>query len=125
MIIMAYVVLDTNFILSCIRKKIDFFNDIEMLGMKIIIPDEVAKELEKFKVGGKKNLQGEASVALAVLEQHEFKKVNLNAKNVDNGIVALARKDKDLIIATLDSEMRSKFENRKMVIRGEKKLEII
>jgi rRNA-processing protein FCF1 len=122
---MEYAVLDTNFILSCLRKKIEFFDEISGRGMKIIIPNEVVAELRKFALGGKKSLQAEAKVALAVLEQNDFTKANLNSRNTDNGIVEFARKNRDFIIATLDKEIRNKIKNRKMVIRGEKKLEII
>ena len=37
---MKQALLDTNFILSCIRKKIDFFEEIRLMGIKIIIPEE-------------------------------------------------------------------------------------
>jgi len=38
---MAKAILDTNFILSCIDKKIDFFEAISFIGFNIIIPNEV------------------------------------------------------------------------------------
>ncbi|VVB83014.1 Uncharacterised protein [uncultured archaeon] len=122
---MKKVLLDTNFILSCIRKKIDFFSDLKFCGFKILIPAEVVIELEKIlKTGGGK-FKEEAKIALSLLKQNDFEKINLNTKNVDNGIVKMAGENKEYIIATLDREIKSKIENQKLVIRGNGKLEIV
>ena len=122
---MKNILLDTNFILSCIRKKIDFFNDLKFAGFKILIPDEVAEELEKIlKTGGKK-FREEAKIALNLLNKNSFEKIKLNTKNVDNGIVKIAGENNEYIIATLDREIKNKIKNQKLVIRGNGKLEIV
>jgi rRNA-processing protein FCF1 len=116
---MKHVLLDTNFILSCIRKKIDFFEEIPLLGLSIIIPKEVIVEL-----GGLSKSNPGAQIALKILEKNEFKKVSLGGRNVDNGIVKLAKENENYVIATLDRGIQNKISNQKLVIRGEKKLEI-
>lgn len=122
---MTYIVLDTNFILSCIKKKIDFFNIIYLMGIKIIIPIQVLDELKKISVEGRGRFKDDAKIGLKILKQRDFKKVDLHMKNVDNGIVKLCLKNKNYIIATLDNEIKNKIKNKKMIIRGEKTLEII
>jgi rRNA-processing protein FCF1 len=122
---MKYIILDTNFILSCVRKKIDFFNEIKFLGLKIIIPIQVIKELENLTSKGKAKFRDEAKLSLALLKKNSFEKVDLKIKNVDNGIVKFAKEHEDYIIATLDKEIQKKIKNNKLIIRGEKKLEII
>ncbi len=121
---MKYVLLDTNFILSCIRKKIDFIDEIKMLGLKIIIPVEVKKELKNLLERSQKKTQEESRIALKLLEKNKFEEIELGIKNVDNGIVEFANKNKDYIIATLDKEIQEKIENYKLIIRGEKTLEL-
>lgn len=116
---MKYVILDTSFILSCIRKKIDFFEEISFMGFKIIIPKQVIQEIKKFK-----DKKSEARLALNILEKKGFKKVDLNSKNTDNGIIKLAKENKNYLIATLDREIKQKTQSQKLVIRG-KKLEIV
>jgi len=116
---MKQVILDTSFILSCIRKKIDFFDEIKFMGIKIIIPGEVIMELK-----GLANSKQEAVLALKLLEKNEFMDISLHSENVDNGIVKAARGNNDYIIATLDREIKKKSKNQKLVIRG-KKLEIV
>lgn len=121
---MRYVLLDTNFILSCIRKKIDFIDQIQMLGLKIIIPLEVKKELKNLLERSQKKTQEESRIALKLLEKNKFEEIELGIKNVDNGIVEFANKNKDYIIATLDKEIQEKIENYKLIIRGEKTIEL-
>ncbi|MDD5012473.1 MAG: PIN domain-containing protein [Candidatus Nanoarchaeia archaeon] len=117
---MKYALLDTNFILSCVRKKIDFFEEVQSLGLSVIIPKQVIEELR-----GISNSKPEAKIALKILEKNEFKKITLHGKNVDKGIIKTARENEGWIIATLDREMKSRIKNQKMTIRGEKRLEIV
>lgn len=121
---MKQVLLDTNFILSCVRKKIDFFHEIKFLGMKIVIPNEVIRELEKLTEKGKTKFREESKLALNLLKKNSFEKTDLGIKNVDNGIVKFAKENPDFIIATLDKEIQKKIKNNKLIIRGEKELEV-
>ncbi len=122
---MKSVILDTNFILSCVRKKIYFFNEIKFLGLKIIIPIQVIKELESLTSKGKTKFREESKLSLALLKKNSFEKIDLQIKNVDNGIVKFAKEHEDYIIATLDKEIQEKIKNNKLIIRGEKKLDIL
>ena len=42
-------VLDTNFIVSCVKKKIDFISELENLGFKIVLPKEIFQELKDLR----------------------------------------------------------------------------
>ena len=107
--------LDTNFILTCIKQKIDFFEELEFMGFEIIIPDKVIDELKKLK----------QTSALKLLEKNNFKEIILAGKNTDNSIINYANKNPEILVATLDKELNNKLKNRKIIIRGKKKLEII
>jgi len=122
---MKYAVLDTNFIISCVNKKINFFNDLESMGLKTIIPIEVMGELEHISVSGQKKFQNAAKIALLILKKNSFKEISLGMKNVDLGLIELANKDEDYIVATLDQDIKNKIRNNKIIIKGSKKLEII
>ncbi len=122
---MKYTVLDANFILSCIRKKIDFFEKIPLMGMKILIPLQVLDEIKKISFSGKGKFKEEAKLALTLLRNQKFKRVDLYTKNVDNGLIKLANENENYIIATLDKKIKNKTQNHNLVIRGEKNLEII
>ena len=125
-----FVLLDTNFILTCVKQKIDFFHDIKFMGMKIIIPKQVINELTKI-VNSKKKLhfRKDAELSLRILEKKEnsFKKINLSkyGKNTDKRIKNFADENKNIIVATLDRILKNKIKNRKLVIRGKKQLEVM
>lgn len=114
---MKQILLDTNFIITCIKQKIDFFEDISLMGIPLIIPEEVIGELKKLKET--------SALKLLKIEEEKFKKISLKGKNVDNAIINYAKENPEIIIATLDQEVQKKIKNRKIVIRGKKKLEII
>jgi uncharacterized protein len=114
---MKQILLDTNFILTCIKQKIDFFEEITLIGIPIIIPEEVITELKKLKQ--------EQALRLLENEKDKFQKIKLEGKNVDNAIIKYAKENQEIIIATLDREIKTKVKNRKMIIRDKKQLEII
>ncbi|MAH03369.1 hypothetical protein CMI39_01130 [Candidatus Pacearchaeota archaeon] len=122
---MKQIILDTNFIISCIRNKIDFFEEIKLMGIKIIIPKQVIDELNKI-INSKKKLyfRENAKIALKLLEKNSFKEIDLKQKDVDKGLIQFAKKNRNIIIATLDRELKNKIKNSKLVIRIKKKLEI-
>lgn len=123
---MKQTILDTNFILTCIKQKIDFFEYLKFMGIQILIPKQVIKEIKGI-INSKKKLhfKEDAKIALKLLEENPFKEIDLNEKCVDKGLIKFAKKNKDVIIATLDRELKNKIQNSKMVIREKKKLEVI
>ena len=82
-------------------------------------------EIRKFSRQGRGSLKQEAKLALVILENQNFKRVDLYDKNVDNGIIKIANKNENYIVATLDRAIKNKTKNPNLVIRGEKELEII
>lgn len=123
---MGNVLLDTNFILSCVAQKIEFFEQIESMGHKIIIPEEVIKEIVSISNSKKAvRFRNAAKLSLMILENEEFIKIRLQNKDVDEGIKKLAEQDDKLIIATLDRAIKKSNKNKNLVIRNKKKLEII
>ncbi|MBU3906732.1 MAG: hypothetical protein KKA64_00605 [Nanoarchaeota archaeon] len=120
------VLLDTNFILTCVKQKIDFFSYLEEEGFQILIPSEVIKELEKISLSKQKlRFRDAAKLSLGLLNKNKFKRVTLNAKNTDLGIINFAKQNPKLTVATLDRDLKNKITNKKLIIRGKKKLEIV
>lgn len=123
---MKQAILDTNFILTCIKQKIDFFEDLKFMGVQISIPKQVVKEIKEITNSKKKlHFKEDAKLALKILEKNPFKEIDLKQKNVDNGLIQFAKKNKDVIVATLDRELKNKIKGHKLVIRGKKRLEVV
>jgi len=118
--IMKTAILDSSFILTCVKQKIDFFEFLENEGIKAVVPEEVLKE-----ISGVAKTKDYGKTALQILKKNKFNKINLKEKNVDFGIVKYAKKNPMIIVATLDAEIKRKTRNQKLIVRGKKKLEIV
>ena len=113
---MRQILLDTNFILTCVKQKIDFFED--LLGEKILIPEQVVNELKKLK---DKN----SELALKLLEKNKFKNIDIGKGHVDKRIIKFVNENPHVIVATLDREIKRKVKSPKLVIRQKRKLEVV
>jgi rRNA-processing protein FCF1 len=123
---MKQIILDTNFILTCIKQKIDFFEEIKLMGTQIIIPKQVIDEIKKIANSKKKNYVREnAKLSLKLLGKNKFRKMDLGKGHVDKKIIDYTKNNKDIVVATLDKELKNKIKNPKLVIRGKKKLEVV
>tara|TARA_B100000315_G_C14303090_1_gene462767 strand:+ start:172 stop:534 length:363 start_codon:yes stop_codon:yes gene_type:complete len=110
------VLLDTNFIISCVKKRIDFLGDLEGFGLKVVVPKEVFEELKDFKKGSKGDRTA-ANVALDLFEQNKVKKTALGGRSVDSGLISKGKLG--VYIATLDNGVKRAVPN-KVVISGAK-----
>ncbi len=126
---MKQAILDTNFILTCVKQKIDFFEWFNLNGIEILIPLEVINEIKKIIKSKDKKLYSKdsAELSLNILEKNKelFKKIKINEKYVDKGLIKFTKNNKNILLATLDRELKNKISNKNIVIRGKKKLEII
>jgi len=107
------ILLDTSFILTCLKQKIDFFE--ELVGEEILIPVQVINEIKRLN----------NPLALKLLEKNKFKKIDLGKGHTDKRIIKFAKENPKVIVATLDKEIKNKTKNQKLIIRGKKKLEVI
>jgi len=125
------ILLDTNFIITCVKQKIDFpsLAD-ELTDQKIewIIPQDVLNELGniKDKTGIKTKDKQAAKLSFEIIQDLKPKIVELPGKNpnVDIKIVNYIM-DKDILLATLDKNLKSRVDNKILTIRGKKSLELI
>ena len=68
---MTEVVLDTSFILTCVKQKIDFFEDLKFMGLKILIPKQFVRELKNMKASNN------AQLSLKSLDKNSFGEIDL------------------------------------------------
>lgn len=120
------VVLDSSFILSAVKNKIDIFEEIPFMGLKIVVPEEVILEIRGVVDSKQKLKEREsAELALKILDSNKFESIKLEKKYVDDGLRKFCEEHKDYVVATLDRELKKEIPNYIMVIRGKKKLEIL
>ena len=123
---MKKTILDTSFIISCVRNKIDFFEEIKLMGLKILIPQQVLEELKKISASDKKSyVKNSAELVLKIIEKNKFEKIDLGKGHVDKKIIKYLEKNSNVILASLDKELTKRAANKKLIIRGTKRLEIM
>jgi rRNA-processing protein FCF1 len=124
------ILLDTNFILTCVKQKIDLASAEEILNKKIdwIVPQDVLNELGNLKdrTGMKVEDKNAAKISFEILQLLNPEIINLpgHNPNVDMKILNYII-GKDIILATLDKDLKSRVDNRILTIRGKKRLEVI
>lgn len=125
------ILLDTNFILTCTKKKIDFekiANEIIDKKISWIVPHQVLDELGniKDKKGIKKIDKKAAKLSFEILQTLNPKIIELEKNpNIDIAIVNHII-DKPIALATLDKKLKQRVPNNKILtIRGKDYLELI
>ncbi len=123
------IILDTNFLLTTAKQKIDFnslANQITDQPIKWLIPKPVIKELEQLskRKGEKINDKISAQLSIQIIKTIPHQKIPLPLKNVDEGIIRYAKQNQ-AVIATLDKKMKQKFKGKILTIKGRKRLGII
>ncbi len=112
---MRRVILDTSFIMTAVKQKIDFFEKLEHEGYQIIVPKQVIRELKG--LGSK--------LSLKIMEKNKFELLEIEGRDTDNAIISFAKKNPRIVVATLDAGLKKKIKNSKLVIRQKKRLEVI
>jgi rRNA-processing protein FCF1 len=112
------VLLDTNFIISCILKRIDFMEELEGMGFKVAVPREVLQEMKDLKKDGKSSHEDRGAIDIAFQILEKVKRVRVGGKRTDEGLIAKGKEGK--YIATLDSGIKREIPN-KVVINNSKK----
>jgi len=127
------IILDTNFLVYCVKQKIDYLYEIDNLAIEkptLIVLSSVIDELERLKEEVKKRSDRDAfSLALSMLQNYVKKKkikILRTDEEADRAILNLSEKDK-IIVATADKELKKALKGKAklLVIRGRKKLELL
>jgi len=129
------ILLDTNFILTCAKRKIDFESLAEKLSdepLEWIVPQEVLNELGNLK--DRKDLKGKdkesAALAFETLQSLDncfVEKISKkNIENIDIAIVNYLLKNEKIILATMDKGLKKRLAGRKfLTVRGTKNLAVV
>ena len=114
------VILDSNFIISCLKRKIDFLLELKLLGLKPILPREVLQELKDLRLKLKHEDKIAIDLALSLFEGTGIKKMKLGNRTVDMGLIDKGKKG--IYIATLDSAIKRIVPNKVVISDSQNKL---
>jgi rRNA-processing protein FCF1 len=115
---MKKIIADTNFLVYCAQKKIDFFEYCELNGFSVIIPEEVLKEIEKLSSSSNALLKKDFKVVKDILSKEKFKKVSFGGRYADSAIIGFLRKNPSFFLATMDEALQKEVGKNILKIRG-------
>ena len=107
------VLLDSNFIVACMKRKIDFISELESMGFKAALPREVFQELKDLRLKVPHDDRVAIDLAFEKFRGSKIKKVTLGNRNVDLGLIEKGRKGG--YIATLDAAIKRSVPNKIMI----------
>ena len=118
------VLLDTNFIISCILKKIDFLFQLQEQGFKVVVPREVIQELKDLRLDNKLSHEERTAIkiALELLSSKKIKKTTIGMGKVDALLIKKGREG--VYIATLDNEIKRQVPNKIVIFNSQKRIGI-
>lgn len=113
---MIKIIIDTNFILTALKYRMDIFKDINEImdsNYKLFVLDKTLNELKNKPLG---------KLALDILNSKKVDIIKTNEGYVDDLIVE--RSDKDTIVGTQDKELKKRLREKgvKIIILRSKKL---
>ncbi|MBS3149956.1 hypothetical protein J4455_04685 [Candidatus Woesearchaeota archaeon] len=117
---MIRVLIDTNFIVTCLKFKIDLFSEINRIcdfNYELYTIDKTLDELKKLK----------SKLSLQLIEKFNIKIIKTN-ENLDVDSLILKIADENTIVATQDKELKKKLRIKGikvLVIRKKQYLMII
>ncbi|MDP3882385.1 MAG: hypothetical protein Q8Q31_05905 [Nanoarchaeota archaeon] len=115
------VLLDSNFIISCIKKRIDFIDQLEEQGFKVLLPLEVYQELKDLKRKLPHDDRAAIDIAFTLLESKGIKKTRLGqGTSVDQGLINKGKQG--YYIATLDNAIKNEVPNRIVIFDAQKRI---
>ena len=103
------IIIDTNFFIYSVEYRI--FQQLEKPGIEIIIPSQVAWELEKLSNRGKIKDREAAKLALQLIKKLNIKIARTSARNADEAVLKTALHE-NASIATLDKILSRKAQNK-------------
>lgn len=111
------VILDSSFVISCIRNRIDFISQLEEQGFKVVLPREVLQEIKDLK---SKTLSREdrlaVDVALELFEKNKLKKISFGQGKVDDYLIQKGLEG--IYIATLDKGIKRKIDKTVVILKS-------
>ena len=111
-------ILDSSFVISCIKQNIDFIEQLEGQGFKVRVPHEVLEELKDLRARSRQMEKMVIDLALEMLGGGKVKQIKLGHKKVDDALIEKGKEG--YYIATLDREIKRQVPHRIVIFSAKK-----
>jgi rRNA-processing protein FCF1 len=114
------VILDTNFIISCLKKHIDLVEQLEGQGFKVLVPREVLEEMKDLRTSSKVSHADRVAIALGLelFSGNGITHISLGRRKVDEGLISKGRQG--YYIATLDAAIKRQVPRSVVIFDAQK-----
>lgn len=116
------VLLDSNFVIACVKNRIDFVEELRLLGFRVLVPREVIEELRDLRLKVTHDIRVAIDLAIVTLSSKNIEKVRLGKQKVDEGLIAKGKKG--VYIATLDAAIKRVVPNRVSISIAKNSLQV-
>lgn len=108
------VLLDSSFIISCVKRKIDFISELEGRGFKVLLPKEIFQEIKDLSLHSARGTRIACGLALEMFEKRKTKRVALgDRRKADEGLIDMGKRG--AYIATLDAVIKRSVPNKVVI----------
>jgi rRNA-processing protein FCF1 len=116
------VILDSSFIISCIRERIDFLSQLQEQGFTPVVPREVLQEMKDLRISNRSSREDRLAidVAFTLLEKSKVKKMSVGQGKIDDFLIK--RGQEGIFIATLDNGIKKKIPKRIVLFKAQNKI---
>lgn len=116
------VILDSSFIISCVRERIDFLTQLEEQGFTPIVPREVFQEIKDLRLSNRASREDRLAVdvALEILEKRKVKKTTLGEGKVDEFLIKKGQEG--IFIATLDNGIKKRIPKKIVIFKAQNRV---
>ena len=116
------VLLDSSFIISCVRERIDFLTQLEEQGFTPVVPREVLQEMKDLRTSSRasRNDRQAIDVALDIIAQKGVKKIGLGTGKVDDWLIK--RGQEGIFIATLDKGIKKRVPKKIVIFKAQNRV---
>lgn len=114
--------MDSSFIISCIRSRIDFISQLEEQGFTPIVPREVLQEMKDLKMSNRSSREDRIAVDVAfeILEKKDVKKISSGQGKVDEFLIKKGLEG--AFIATLDNGIKRKVPKKIVIFKAQNRV---
>lgn len=114
--------MDGNFIISCVKKKIDFLTELESMGFRVLAPREVLQELKDLRLKVTHDERIAIDLGMEMISNSKVKKIKIGGQKVDDSLIDYGKKG--AYIASLDSYIKRSVPNKVVISASGNKLMI-
>ena len=107
------VILDSSFIISCVKRGIPFIDQLKEKGFDILLAREVTQELKDLRLKVPHDERLAIDIGTELLDKAKLKKISLSHEKVDLGLIQKGKQG--YYIATLDAAIKREVPNKIMI----------